>query len=512
MNEDNNRMDENRLDDTFENSLPDIPPDDIADMVSPWSNAWDYIIVGEVLTTFVLNIWIFGYIFKMLGSVLMLLGFRKLRRENVFFKFAYMLSAVSLAFNFLYACMNATVFASAAVTSARIKWLWLIAGVVTLGIITLQRAGLAAVFKKSGADGSLAAATSLILYYAAIFLLGMIRFEGTVTVIVLIVFYIVGVYNFVKLVKVPDRAGYAVDTAPVRISDRGVVLSVTAALTVGILCGYVFFNSYPVKWNDFVPTTDSEVVQIKSHLEALGFPSDILKDIDDEDIRACAGAVRVVVEERDYPLNEGRDAVTQREENGQTVVSHSKAYDKQELHLINIAVETEEDLETYRIFRCFRYNERPAVCTTEAIILQPLYNSQSQYFMKHNVYWTAGGRLLCERDGKTYTADYYYLGDDTVTDPFVSAFNKRILAEFSIPDNADNFRGYIAYSAKLDYRNLSMIYDRLQYNHQVSRLVYPVMTASEQAHESWRNSYAFKSVDDRFSVERREENIKTYGH
>ena len=117
MSEDNNRTDENRLDDTFENSLPDIPPDDIADMVSPWSNAWDYIIVGEVLSTFILNIWILGYISKMLGSVLMLLGFRRLRRENVFFKDAYGLSAVSFVFNFIYACMNATVFASAAETS-----------------------------------------------------------------------------------------------------------------------------------------------------------------------------------------------------------------------------------------------------------------------------------------------------------------------------------------------------------------------------------------------------------
>lgn len=122
------------------------------------------------------------------------------------------------------------------------------------------------------------------------------------------------------------------------------------------------------------------------------------------------------------------------------------------------------------------------------------------------------GRLLCERGGKTYTADYYYLGDDTAPDPSASAFNKRILAEFSIPDNADNFRGYISYSAALNTYMINSVFDSLQYNHQVSRLVYPVMTASEQAHGSWRNSYAFKSVDDRFLIERREENIKTYGY
>lgn len=62
--------------------LPDLPPEGIVEEVTPWKRAWNRVLVGMALSTVTLNFWLLDTILPAVGVVLMLLGFRSLRREN----------------------------------------------------------------------------------------------------------------------------------------------------------------------------------------------------------------------------------------------------------------------------------------------------------------------------------------------------------------------------------------------------------------------------------------------
>ena len=63
-------------------SLPETPPDDVAQAVTPWRRAVRFVLWGLLLTSVTLNFWRLDVILPSVGLLLCLLGFRRLRREN----------------------------------------------------------------------------------------------------------------------------------------------------------------------------------------------------------------------------------------------------------------------------------------------------------------------------------------------------------------------------------------------------------------------------------------------
>ena len=63
-------------------SVPDTPPEEIVADVTPWRRAMNRILFGMALCAITLNFWCLNYILPAIGTVLLLLGFRALRREN----------------------------------------------------------------------------------------------------------------------------------------------------------------------------------------------------------------------------------------------------------------------------------------------------------------------------------------------------------------------------------------------------------------------------------------------
>ena len=63
-------------------SGPDTPPEEIVADVTPWRRAMNRILFGMALCAITLNFWSLNYILPAIGTVLLLLGFRALRREN----------------------------------------------------------------------------------------------------------------------------------------------------------------------------------------------------------------------------------------------------------------------------------------------------------------------------------------------------------------------------------------------------------------------------------------------
>ena len=70
------------------------PPSDSA--VNPWQTAMSQILWGMGLTTITLNLLYLDYILPALGAVLLVLGFRTLRRENAPLGWCYRLSLAAV--------------------------------------------------------------------------------------------------------------------------------------------------------------------------------------------------------------------------------------------------------------------------------------------------------------------------------------------------------------------------------------------------------------------------------
>ena len=72
---------------------------------------------------------------------------------------------------------------------------------------------------------------------------------------------------------------------------------------------------------------------VEANLE-LGFPEEVLDDLSAEDLAACDGAIRVVADTIDLPMNKGRKVTTRTKSGHNTFIETTETvYDVKELHV-----------------------------------------------------------------------------------------------------------------------------------------------------------------------------------
>jgi len=77
------------------------PPEEEIRKTNPWSKPIGFITWGFILTTFKLNIIYLQYILPVIGVIHIFLGFRSLRKENKYFKIAWLLSIIKLSLHLI---------------------------------------------------------------------------------------------------------------------------------------------------------------------------------------------------------------------------------------------------------------------------------------------------------------------------------------------------------------------------------------------------------------------------
>ena len=481
-----NHKQENMNDSDFEamlaNSVSELPPDDIIAEVTPWKKSTNRVLIGLALTTVTLNFWCLNYILPAIGTVLMLLGFRTLRKENKWFKACFGVSIAKAAYFFPFLIINTTIYQEQFQDSAVSAVLTAVSLILPfIEFICLWR-GFISVQKKAGLTPHAKEIIALIIWYAILCPLAFIQYEGFIIAGIMIIAYVFIIRNLYKLSKELDDAGYAIKATPIKITDSCFVISLAAVLIIGGVCGYLFGSSYHMKWQPINSAEHNEVEDIKSNLTNLGFPEYVLNDLSAEDIMSCKGALQVIVDTEDRSFNDENSVLTE--------IANS---DNQNIRLTGVGVKVPDDKEKWVIFHHFIWTESPKFYGTESIQLWPAYN--------HIEGWTSAGdvtgRILYDKDGETYVADYYSL--DTVTYEsndvfFGSQNNTDVFAAFSMPRSGSNHRGYLAYSvygAHGDY----IMDSWFNYTHQQSPLQYPVMTAKQKRMTNmWNDAGAFKTV------------------
>ena len=374
-------MDEQEFETMLENSVPELPPEDVVAEVTPWKKATNRVLAGMALCAITLNFLYLDYILPAIGMVLALLGFRALRRENGWFRACFLMTAVRAAYCFALLILNAFIARSTVLALPVFSALSAASPLLLLAECFCLWRGFRAVQKKAGFPPRAGGLIALMVWYALACLLGLLRYQSLVIGVIMLVAYILVIRGIYKLAQAMDETGYAIRTAPVRIPDRRVAQIIAAVLAVGILCGYLFGGSYPMDWEAVDPSEHVQVEEIRARLAELGFPEAVLDDLAQEDIAACDGALQVVVD------------VTDKKVDGSETV----------LRCTGVAVQVPGQRESWVIFHHFLWLTDPGFYGTESIQLWPVYRDIPEG-------WAAAGgvtgRVLYDRGGEAFAAPY----------------------------------------------------------------------------------------------------------
>lgn len=478
-------------------SVPDTPPEEIVAEVTPWRRAMNRILFGMALCAVTLNFWCLNYILPAIGTVLLLLGFRALQQENRWLGGCFAVTVIRAVYFFATLVLNTTILQSAVFTPAVTTALTAVNAVLLLALYFCFWRGLLAVQKKAGLPAQTGGALALIVWYALVCVLAAVHYTGWIVPIAMLVGYGCILRSLYRLSGVLDEAGYAIAPGPVRVTDRCLVLVLAAVLLIGGALGYLFGGSYRMDWQPVDTSAQTQTAAIRQQLLDLGFPEAVLNDLTPEDIAACDGALRVVAEVEDYPVNDGRNVLWEAcNEKNERYYVQDTVYDVKELRLTGVAVQLPGERETWMVFHHFLWTADPGFCGTEAIQIRPAYRSIPEG-------WSAAGdvtgRVLYDRDGQTFAAPYASLGARTFTANTVlwgKQTNTDLFAAFSLPRHGEHCRGYVAYSAT-EARDGNILSSGEYYVHQQTWLQYPVVTAMEKRlTATWGDTGAFRTVQD----------------
>lgn len=484
-------------DDAFEallaQSVDELPPEEIVADVTPWRRAMERVLFGLALCMVTLNFWCLNYLLPAIGTVLLLLGFRALRRENPWLGGCFVCAVLRTACVFPSLILNTTILPGDACRSAAAA----VSAALMLTLLLCFWQGLLAVQKKAGLPAQTGGAGALLAWYVLMCVLAAVHYTGLLVPIAMLVGYVCILRSLSRLSRALDEAGYAITPQPVRVTDRCLVLVIAAVLGIGGALGYLFGGSYRMDWQPVDTSAQTQTAAIRQQLLDLGFPEEVLNDLTPEDIAACDGALRIVAETEDYPVNDGRNVLWEAyNEKNERYYVQDTVYDVRELRLTGVAVQLPGERETWMVFHHFLWTTDPGFYGTEAIQIRPACRSIPEGWAAAG---DATGRVLYDRGGQTFAAPYASLGARTFTANTVlwgEQTNTDLFAAFSLPRHGEHTRGYVAYSTT-EARDGYILSSGVYYTHQQSWLQYPVVTAMEKRlTTTWGDSGAFRTVQD----------------
>lgn len=433
-----------------------LPP---PEKINPWQMAMTQVLWGFGLSTITLNFLYLDYILPALGAVLLVLGFRTLRRENRPLRWCYILSIAKLL-----VCSAGDVLA-ALPAKVELPGAYISTAVTLVLYICLWR-GMVEVSRAAGAEKPVApAAGAMALFYALLLPLALIGLQGWLLVMPILIVYAAILRNMWKLTRSLENMGYAITAAPVRLPGWAVLWGSLAAMLAAVLLTAFLGQRYPMDWHTRSDAPQNET--IRQQLLAKGFPSYVLDDLTADEVSCMAGAVRVYRQvERLYSDTDYRTITTAHymsDPDRPLVYDHTitdvdgegerhytyvyRVYDTLEQTMTHVAVELPEEdgVRRYIYIHHLTYDTQPSPRLTEALELWPAWQME--------IGWTPGGavsgRLLCERSGGEQTAPFYSLtgGSQQITDIFGTRWEQQITALWTRPAHAEKIRAYVLYDA-----------------------------------------------------------------
>lgn len=449
--------DERRFDDLLREDAAALPPP-AAGEINPWSMAMTRVLWGLGLITITLNFLYLDVILPAVGGLLLVLGFRTLRRENAPLRWGYRLALLALAIRFA-----GDVLAALPVDVG--NTLAYVHIPVTLALYVCLWRGMVGVSRAAGEEKPAAtAAGAMAVFYAVLTVLALIGVEGWLLVLPMLVLYILLLRSMVRLSRSLADTGYAITAAPVRLPDAAVLWGGLGVLLAAVLLAMFLGQRYPMDWHarDDAPQDET----IRQQLLTKGFPSYVLDDLTAEEVAQLSGAVRVYHQtERLYSNTDYREVtlsrflrdpphtlqydhtLTETDDAGNRTYRYVyRVYDTLEQTMRHVAVEIPAEGDTARFVYIHHLTyAAPPSPYTEMLELWPAWQTQGDWFPGGHV----SGRVLCERNGTAQAAAFHTLksGSQQVSDLFGTRQTQRITAGWSFPRGVESPRAYVFYDA-----------------------------------------------------------------
>ncbi len=488
--------DDLRFDQMLRENASALPP--AMAEVNPWREAMWLVLWGMGLTTITFNFLYLDMILPALGGILLVLGFRTLRQENRALQWCWRLSiaiASVRSASFALAALpvdvkNVPAYTVMAMTFALYCCLW-------QGMVGVSRA--------AGAEKPAApAAGALVIFYAVICALAFLELSGWLAVLPVLIAYIVILRNLVKLARSLADTGYAIHAAPVRLPSTAVLWGYLGLTLAAVLLAMFLGQRYPMNWQvrDDAPQDET----IRAELLELGFPEQVLDDLTAEEAAHMSGAVKVYTETEPLYEDETYREVTtsvwnedppprweyssaEKQPDGSYRYTY-RVYDLYEGFVTHVVVLVEEaGRQRAVVLHHVTIGQPDVACRSECIELWPMWQDNEESWSPGG--WNSG-RLLCEKDGQSYAADFYSVesGSYETTNIFGTTQNTGMIAEWSRMNHSGNVRAYLLYDAEMLTSELPSLYSWCNYVRQ-TKPVYPFRDALTLWHE-WNTNGCYE--------------------
>lgn len=428
-----NTWDDKSFEELLAQELTSLPPDDeMVEKTNPWEEPITRIAMGLALTTIKLNFLWLNYLLPGIGYLLLLLGFRALRRENCWFTAGWALSVVRLA-GWIGSLLEAsTGWHGPDIESSSALILLTVA--IQAGYFLILRKALKEVFQKAEVPWEkdpLLLLAGLTVAMAAL-ALSPLR-NSWLAAIPTLGFYIYAIKALYHLPEKLSSAGYALTAAPVRVSERAVKWIYWLLCLSIVVAGSVTAAHIPL---EAAPDTETRTAPVRQELVALGFPEEQLQDLPDSALEGLSGALYLDVSQELLMF----DPHSEPEHNSYGLVyQYVDAPGKANLDVTSVTVELPDH--RFRSFVFFQWKSMA-------------------YGADHGPFWadsflfrteeSAGemrysGALLYEREGERWTAPIPELTmkGRTATGFFGTSNFQAITGRVNYPMGAENRRGWL---------------------------------------------------------------------
>ena len=440
---------------------------------TPWQRTASRLVWGLGLSTITLNALYLDVILPAIGMLLLVQAFRPLRRENDWLRLCGGLAWVLCAMRFAVMVADATLLPEWQHYSILQTALAVTAGGTWLVFYFALWRGLLAVGRKAGQEQpSAPGAAMLLVWYSLLSVLALAGVEqlGWFFGLLLVAIYYFILRSLRKIVLFFEENGYVLQPAPVRVTDRALLLTGLAALLCAILLALQLGTRYPMDWQVRPAEEQAGCEEIVEELCALGLPENMAADLTPEELAALAGAERVL-------LGVGDSFTT---EDGGKLQCRSAA----------IQLPGEEH---WVFLQHFLWEELPRRRSTEALRITLPYE---EYVPNGLVYFAADEALpervrLLYNEGETTFTTSPELVSTTMQSWFGDEYTTRYAA-WSLPRQGTAARGYLLYGLyRLDDASVVTATD---YIHN-QRAVYPYLSAREyDARGFWGPNPKFRTM------------------
>lgn len=277
------------------------PPEEQAE---PWSRAMKYILWGLALVTFRLELLYLQFILPCIGSVLVFLGFRSLRRSARGFTAAYAASAILLVMDALGTAANAV----------RPEYFGALGYFTFAANIVLKftllfglRSGIRTAFSATSGERRQDISFWAAAAYTGVVLIALLETlvpardneDALLRVLIAAALYIALLVLLRRQGRALAGRGYRIAPVPVRLGARAVFA--LYALALAVLLVPALLLGPRLKSAEAEPFETAETAQARSELVELGMPEWLAGSLTEQELVLCEGASEVqgaVVEEK----------------------------------------------------------------------------------------------------------------------------------------------------------------------------------------------------------------------